>query len=61
MVQEYLKNNFTISKKMSGPDHAAILNPKELKDYINSLRKSIKIIGSGMKMIIQNLSTIISS
>ena len=45
------EKHFTISKKMSGPDHAASLNPKELKDYINSLRKSIKIIGSGMKMI----------
>lgn len=45
------EKHFTISKKMRGPDHAASLNPNELKDYINSLKKSVKIIGSGMKMV----------
>lgn len=45
------EKHFTISKKMIGPDHAASLNPRELKSYINSLKKSVKIIGNGIKII----------
>jgi N,N'-diacetyllegionaminate synthase len=43
------EKHFTISKNMKGPDHAASLNPDELKNYIYSIRKTQKMIGNGIK------------
>ena len=41
------EKHFTISKKMKGPDHSASLEPDELKNYITSIKKTIKMIGNG--------------
>ena len=43
------EKHFTISKKMKGPDHSASLEPDELKNYITSIKKTIKMIGNGKK------------
>lgn len=45
------EKHFTISKKMNGPDHAASLEPNELKNYIKSIKKTINLIGDGKKNI----------
>ena len=34
---------------MKGPDHSASLEPDELKNYITSIKKTIKMIGNGKK------------
>ena len=35
---------------MKGPDHSASLEPDELKNYITSIKKTIKMIGNGKKI-----------
>jgi N,N'-diacetyllegionaminate synthase len=45
-----IEKHFTIDKNMSGPDHLASLDPKELKLFVESIRKVESIIsGSGIK------------
>jgi len=44
-----IEKHFTLDKKMKGPDHAASLNPKELKHFVSSLREIEKILGSPVK------------
>lgn len=43
------EKHFTISKKMKGPDHLASLEPNELRNYITSIKRTVKIIGNGKK------------
>ncbi len=45
-----IEKHFTISREMTGPDHAASLEPKELEAMISSIRNIEKAIsGSGVK------------
>ncbi len=45
-----IEKHFTISRKMSGPDHAASLEPAELKEMVKSIRNIEKAIsGTGIK------------
>lgn len=44
-----IEKHFTIDKKMEGPDHQASLNPSELHDFIESIRKTETLLGSGVK------------
>jgi len=44
-----IEKHFTLSKKMSGPDHKASLEPKELKEMIKSIRRVSVIMGSAIK------------
>lgn len=44
-----IEKHFTLDKHMSGPDHKASLEPKELKIMITSIRKVEKAFGSGIK------------
>ena len=44
-----LEKHFTLSKKLKGPDHVASLDPKELKDYVNSIRNVELMIGKSKK------------
>jgi N,N'-diacetyllegionaminate synthase len=51
MGAKYLEKHFTINKKMHGPDHKASLNPKELIEYVRTIRNTEKILGSNKKEI----------
>ncbi len=43
------EKHFTLSKSMSGPDHKASLEPKDLREYIKIIREIEFIIGDGIK------------
>lgn len=44
-----IEKHFTLDKAMDGPDHAASLDPAELKAMINAIRNVEKALGSGIK------------
>ncbi|HEY6977113.1 MAG TPA: N-acetylneuraminate synthase [Chitinophagaceae bacterium] len=44
-----LEKHFTLDRKMDGPDHAASLEPNELKAMIDSIRNIEKALGTGVK------------
>lgn len=46
-----LEKHFTFDKNASGPDHAASLEPDELKLYISKVREVEKCLGDGEKRI----------
>ena len=48
------EKHFTISKNMKGPDHSASLEPRELKNYIKSIKKTEKMIGTGKKALLKS-------
>ena len=43
------EKHFTLDKSMEGPDHKASLEPKELKEYIEGIKNTLKILGDGVK------------
>ncbi|MCW7462976.1 N-acetylneuraminate synthase [Leptospira limi] len=45
-----IEKHFTLDKNMSGPDHKASLEPKELKAMISSIRNIEKSMGNGIKV-----------
>lgn len=44
-----LEKHFTLDKKMKGPDHAASLDPEELKELVKSVRNIESALGDGVK------------
>lgn len=44
-----IEKHFTLDKKMTGPDHRASLEPKELKAMIQAIRNIEKALGTGVK------------
>lgn len=44
-----IEKHFTLNKNMSGPDHKASLDPKELQIMINGIRKIELSLGDGIK------------
>jgi len=48
-----LEKHFTSDKKQAGPDHKTSLSPHGLKEYIEGVRKTAKICGTGVKEISQ--------
>lgn len=44
-----IEKHFTLNKNMSGPDHKASLDPKELKNLVVSVRNTEKALGCGFK------------
>ena len=46
-----IEKHFTIDKNLDGPDHAASLNPVELKDMVNKIRIIENLLGSSEKKI----------
>ncbi len=44
-----IEKHFTLSKKLSGPDHKASLSPKELSDLVSSIRQIELSKGSSIK------------
>jgi N-acetylneuraminate synthase/N,N'-diacetyllegionaminate synthase len=46
---EIIEKHLTLDKRMTGPDHSASLEPHELKQLINSVRKTKTMLGSPVK------------
>jgi len=44
-----IEKHFTLNKTMSGPDHAASLEPDELKSMVQQIREVEKILGNAEK------------
>lgn len=44
-----IEKHFTIDKTLPGPDHAASLSPKELKDLVQGIRDIENALGDGIK------------
>jgi N,N'-diacetyllegionaminate synthase len=44
-----IEKHFTLDRKMDGPDHAASLEPEELKQMVKSIRNIEKAKGDGVK------------
>ncbi len=44
-----IEKHFTLDNKMEGPDHAASLEPDELKRMVKSIRKVEDALGNGIK------------
>jgi len=49
MGAEIIEKHFTLDKKMQGPDHAASLEPNELKEMVRAIRIIEKCLGTGIK------------
>lgn len=45
-----IEKHFTLDKKMKGPDHKASLEPEELKEMVDAIRKTEKALGLGIKI-----------
>jgi N,N'-diacetyllegionaminate synthase len=44
-----IEKHFTLDRTMEGPDHAASLEPRELKHMVDSIRNIEKAMGDGQK------------
>jgi len=44
-----IEKHFTLDRTLPGPDHAASLEPDELKEMVNSIRNIEKAMGDGVK------------
>ena len=44
-----IEKHFTLDRKLPGPDHAASLEPAELKQLVNGIRNIEKALGSSIK------------
>lgn len=51
-----VEKHFTISKDDEGPDHLASLDPKELKEFVKTVRRVEKFIGNPRKVITESES-----
>lgn len=45
-----IEKHFTLSRTMEGPDHLASIEPNELKELVETVRKVEKYVGDGVKM-----------
>ena len=45
-----LEKHITLDKTMEGPDHAASIEPDELKNYVDAVRKTQTMLGNGIKV-----------
>ena len=46
-----IEKHITLSKKMSGPDHLASLEPDEFEEMVKNIKKFEEMIGSGKKIL----------
>ncbi len=44
-----IEKHFTINKSLPGPDHSMSLNPKELEDFVKTIRSTEIMLGDGVK------------
>lgn len=49
MGASVIEKHFTLDKDMEGPDHKASLNPEELTEMIQKIRRAEKVLGDGVK------------
>jgi N,N'-diacetyllegionaminate synthase len=49
MGAEVIEKHFTLDRSLPGPDHAASLEPVELKEMVTSIRHVEKALGTGIK------------
>ena len=47
---EIIEKHFTLDRTLPGPDHAASLEPKELKNMVSSIRNIQSALGNGVKI-----------
>lgn len=45
-----IEKHFTLNKKMEGPDHKASLDPNELKEFVQEIRKVERYLGTSAKV-----------
>ncbi len=50
MGAQIIEKHFTLDKRMTGPDHAASLNPEELKKMVCAIRNIEQAMGNGEKI-----------
>ncbi len=50
MGASIIEKHFTLDNSLSGPDHKASLEPKELKAMVTSIRNIEKALGNGVKV-----------
>ena len=50
MGAQIIEKHFTINRNLEGPDHAASLNPAELKQMICAIRNIERAVGDGRKV-----------
>ena len=46
-----IEKHFTLDKNMEGPDHKASLEPYELKQMVEGIRKTELALGNGIKQV----------
>ncbi len=46
---DVIEKHFTSDKNLKGPDHSASMDPYELKQFVLSIRRTEKMLGSGVK------------
>lgn len=51
---QIIEKHFTLDRKMEGPDHKASLEPKELKQMIQSIRNIELALGDGQKRVTES-------
>jgi len=51
MGAQLIEKHFTLDRRMVGPDHAASLEPKELKAMVQSIRNIEQALGDGVKRV----------
>lgn len=44
-----IEKHFTLDKNLPGPDHQASLNPRELKEFVETIRITERLLGDGVK------------
>lgn len=49
MGAQIIEKHFTLDRNMEGPDHAASLNPEELKQMVMAIRNIEKALGTAIK------------
>ena len=56
-----IEKHFTLKKNLKGPDHKASANPSEFRFFVKKIRETEKILGDGIKKIVneeQNMKKI---
>lgn len=51
---EIIEKHFTLDKNMEGPDHKASLEPDELKEMVNNINITIKLLGNKNKKVLDS-------
>ena len=49
-----IEKHFTLNKKLPGPDHSFALNPTELKQMVQEIRKCESCLGQGKKIVLDD-------